>query len=67
MENAYIKAAKARQKDQTKIKDTLSDQRTMEKLNITIPADYKKRLKEYCDKNYLSPAAFMRMAIDEYC
>ena len=67
MENAYIKASKARKKDQQKIKDTLSEGRTVEKLNITIPSDYKKRLKEYCDNNYTTPAAFVRKCIDEFC
>ena len=67
MSNAYLTAAKERQKNQADIKAVLANEKTMEKLNVTLPADYKKRLKEYCEKNYTSPAAFVRMAIDEYC
>ena len=67
MENAYLNAVKARQKDQQTINNTIKDVKTMEKLNVTIPAEYKKKLKDYCEKNYTNPAAFIRMAIDEYC
>ena len=67
MGNAYLDAAKERKKNQTEIKASLSEQPTTSKLNITIPADYKKRLKEYCEKNYTTPAAFVRMCIDEFC
>ena len=67
MSNAYLAAAKERQKNQAEIKAVLSNEKTMEKLNITIPSDYKKRLKEYCDKNYTTPAAFIRKCIDDFC
>lgn len=67
MGNAYLAAAKERQKDQNQIKAVLANESTMEKLNITLPADYKKRLKDYCSNNYTTPAAFIRKCIDEYC
>ena len=44
MGNAYLDAAKARQKNQSDIKAVLADQSKTDKLNITIPSDYKKRL-----------------------
>lgn len=66
-ESIFKTAAAARTKDQADIKAVLADQAKSDKLNVTIPADYKKRLKDYCEKNYTSPAAFIRMAIDEFC
>lgn len=66
-DSIFKTAAMARSKDQADIKAVLSDQAKTDKLNITIPADYKKRLKDYCDKNYTTPAAFIRMCIDEFC
>lgn len=66
-ESIFKTAAAARSKDQANIKAVLANESTMEKLNITLPADYKKRLKEYCSNNYTTPAAFIRMAIDEFC
>ncbi len=67
MGNAYLAAAKERQKNQAEIKAVLSEQPKTEKLNITLPSEYKRRLKEYCKENYTSPAAFIRMCIDEKC
>ena len=66
-ENSYLKSFEKRAKEQTKISQDIKDEVRIEKLNITIPSDYKKKLKEYCEKNYTSPAAFIRMCIDEYC
>lgn len=67
MGNAYLDAAKARKKNQDEIVAKLADESITEKLNITIPSDYKNRLKAYCEKNYTTPAAFIRMCIDEFC
>lgn len=67
MANAYLEAAKARQKNQTDIKDALSDKRKIEKINISIPSDYKERLLQYCDEHYMSASAFLRHCIDDYC
>ena len=66
-ESIFKKAAADRSKDQANIKAVIADQAKTSKLNITIPTDYKTRLKDYCDKNYTTPAAFIRMCIDEYC
>lgn len=67
MGNAYLEAAAKRQKDQSNIKDALSDKRKIEKINISIPADYKERLLQYCDEHYISASAFLRLCIDDYC
>lgn len=67
MENAYLKSIKARQQDQQKIDDTIHDVRKIEKLNITIPSDYKQKLNDYCKANYIKPAQLIRQWIDEYC
>lgn len=67
MANAYLDAAKARKKNQTDIKDKLSEKRIIEKINISIPSDYKDKLLKYCDNNYISASAFLRQCIDEKC
>jgi hypothetical protein len=67
MENAYLKSIKARQIDQQEINDSYNDVRKIEKLNITIPSDYKQKLNDYCKANYIKPAQLIRQWIDEYC
>ena len=67
MDNAYIKSIGTRKKDQDKIDNKIKSKKNVEKLNITIPSDYKARLRAYCEKNYTTPAAFIRMCIDEFC
>ena len=67
MENAYLKSIAARQKDQQQIDNSIHGNRTIEKLNITIPSDYKKKLMDYCKDNYIKPAQLIRQWIDENC
>ena len=67
MGNAYLEAAKAREKDQAEIKNALDDKRKVERINISIPSDYKNRLLKYCDDHYISASALLRQWIDEKC
>ena len=63
----YGALAKKRQDEQNKIKSSLQDKRIIEKLNISIPSDYKEKLNAYCEKNYISASALIRQWIDEHC
>lgn len=66
-ENSYLKSFEKRAKEQDKIDKEIKEEAKYERLNLTIPSEHKKKLKEYCEKNYITPAAFFRKCIDEYC
>ena len=66
-ESIFKTAAQARQKDQAEIKSDIAEKRRIEKINLSIPSDYKERLMNYCDKNYISVSALLRQWIDANC
>lgn len=66
-ESIYKIDAQARKKNQEKIKNKIKEKNKFEKINLSIPAEYKEKLQKYCDKNYISISALLRSWIDMHC
>lgn len=66
-ESIYKLDAQARTKNQEKIHNKIKEKNKFEKINLSIPAEYKEKLQKYCDKNYISISALLRSWIDMHC
>ena len=66
-ESIYKLDAVARTKNQEKIHKKIKEKNKFEKINLSIPAEYKEKLQKYCDKNYISISALLRSWIDMHC
>ena len=66
-ESIYKLDAVARTKNQEKIHNKIKEKNKFEKINLSIPAEYKEKLQKYCDKNYISISALLRSWIDMHC
>ena len=68
-ENIFAKALKEREIDQESIKAAIDlevSQRS-ETIHLSLPAGCKNKFLNYCEKNYITPSAALRIWINQNC
>lgn len=66
-DSIFKTAAMQRSKNQDEIKSDIQNKRRIDKINLSLPVDYKERLQKYCDEHYVTASAILREWIDENC
>lgn len=69
MGSIFDQDIKAREKDQESIKaaNGLEAKHVPDRISLSLPRDCKKQFLDYCEKNYISPSAQLRVWIAQFC
>ena len=69
MDSIYDQDIKAREKDQESIKaaNGLEAKHVPDRISLSLTRDVKKQFIDYCEKNYISPSAQLRVWIAQFC
>lgn len=68
-ESVFERSLNNRKKEQEAIKaaNGLESEKITEQMHFTIPADLKRKFIKYCEENYITPSAQLRIWIAQNC